>query len=156
MFRDSGRKRVILALALVAVLACAGLCIYSMLFVDEAHRASTYGVTNAGMAALVIKDETSDFYIVGIEIVDQEGSANPLGSVTIGGVGVFAIEPGKYDLRVEYSDYPDPDDVPPLSWYVHNAKTAEFSVLAKRAVIFRLEGGHESGMMYSAPDLISE
>jgi len=155
-FTDVHGGKILLTIVIVAVLGCLGICLYTSLFTDEAHRSSTYGVTDPTKAVLVIEDRTVAFHIIGTKITREDGQSWDLGRISGGRQGVFPIEPGDYTLEVEYCDHPSLEAVASLSWYVHNTKSAEFSVIKKRATIFHLEGGNVSGIFYTPPELNRE
>ncbi|MEI7902880.1 MAG: hypothetical protein WCK89_21755, partial [bacterium] len=62
---------------------------------DHGPSASEYGITNASMAALVVKDQCPPFYIKDITINNTaSGQSQSLGGVADGQQGVFEIAPG--------------------------------------------------------------
>lgn len=139
----------------VAVLICVACFLITSLPPYLAGRASNYGVTEPGKSALVIKNKTTDFYILDVSI-SGDGNLEWHQLVSKGAQRVFAIDPGKYTVSVHYSDKPDLSNLSFMTWYVSANKQAEFEVKKGRSVVFVLQGGDTMGMMYDPPDLITE
>lgn len=139
----------------VAALLCVACCLITSLPPYLAGRASNYGVTEPGKSALVIKNKTTDFYILDVSITgDTNQEWHQL--VSKDAQRVFAIDPGKYTISVHYSDKPDLSDLDFITWYVSSYKYVDLEIKKGRSAVFVLQGGDTMGMMYEPPDLIAE
>jgi len=164
------RWQVVLVIVIVAIL---GGCLGFWLFVRKGSGASRYGVTDPAKAALVIRNLTTDFYIIGVRISREDGRSSDLGEATIGEgevfpiepghridefnfeerePGVFAIEPGNYTVEIGYSDHSSLDDVAP-GFYVDARATSEFAARSGAAIVLGLAGGDDQGGMFTPPEL---
>lgn len=146
-------KIILIALGALVV-ACILFTVISSLIPEKESLASHYGITDNEKSALVIKND-SNFYILDVKIT---GSAEAQWTDLIGKSiqKVYPISPGKYTVFIHYSDHTDLDDLSFMEWYVSSIASGEFDVVKRRAVIYLLEGGHSSGMMYDPPDLIKK
>jgi hypothetical protein len=155
-FHRNKKKLLILLLALIPILACIAWCLFSILYVDTAHRASTYGVDDPGKAVLVIEDSSSDFYILSLKLTSEDGQTQNLETISIGYKYIFDLAPGKFTLSVEYSDHPSLENLPNFTWYVHETLSTEISLVRKRATLYSFEGGDAGGITYTPPELKSK
>ena len=137
---------------LAAIVAC---LVFSYLTYDVGRRASRYGITDKEKSALVVENNTNEFYILGVSISGDE-SQEWVTLIEMGQQQVFSINPGSYKLNIRYSDYADQENLGFLTWYVDASKTIDFGIRKGLAAIFSLQGGDVSGMMYNPPDLVSK
>ena len=119
---------------------------------NKEYRASTYGITDKEKSALVIQN-TSYFNILDVIIT---GDATTQWNELVTAQKVYTISPGKYTVSIHYSDHTSLDNLGFMEWYVSSIASSDFEVAKGRAVVFILEGGHSSGMMYDPPDLVKK
>jgi len=137
---------------LVTIIAC---LVFSYLTYDVGRSASRYGISDKTKSALVIENNTSEFYILGVSISGDQSQAWAT-IIPMGEEQVFSINPGSYQLKIRYSNHADLENLGFLTWYVDAQKSIDFGIRKGLAAIFSLEGGDVSGMMYDPPDLISK
>jgi hypothetical protein len=144
-----------LKIILIVIGSLVGLCVVFVLIssqiVDKRYLASTYGVSDKNRSVLVVEN-SSVFYILKVTL---SGEADKTWEIIIlpSDHLVKTISPGEYTIAIYYSDHQNLDSIGGFDWYVSSHKSTKFSVMKGRAVIFSLEGGHTSGIMYTPPDL---
>jgi hypothetical protein len=134
------------------VLACLAMFLADALIVPQAQRAATYGILDKNQSALVIHNDTAEFYILSVNVKGDQTSKFT-GVIKEGDNSVNAIPPGDYNLVVHYSDRYDFSNSSYIEWYVDGVKMMDFSVKKGRAAIFSLNGGDVKGLLYEPPDL---
>ena len=104
------------------------------------YRASTYEITDPAKAALAIENHSA--YHIGSIVLTrhQDGKVYEFEGLPLEGEGIYSIEPGGYDLAVNYKSY-EGQYAPTWELYVDSTATAHFNVRRTRAVVFHLEGG---------------
>jgi len=145
------RKTVLIILAAV-VLICAAFLVFDALYIPSVQRAAAYGVTDKTKSALVIHNNTSEFYIL---YVDVKGALNHkfTGVIAAGDYKTYTLPPGDYSMTVHYSDRTNFSNMGLMERYVDGVKLADFTVKKGRAAIYSLKGGDVQGMFYDPPDL---
>jgi hypothetical protein len=146
----SRNNKILWGVVVLSILLCLVPCLYVVAIGDPAHRASTYGIEGKGKSALVIQNNTSDFYILDLKL---DGEIISTEVVDEGDQVVVEIPSGKHELKIHYSDYRDLSTVPSFTFYVSSVLTENFSVSPGRAVIYSIDGGDVSGMFYDPPEL---
>jgi hypothetical protein len=145
------RKTALFVLAAV-VLVCVSSLVFNAIYVPTVQRAATYGVMDKNKSALVICNNTSEFYILYVD-VKGETTQKFTGVISKGDTKTYDIPPGAYNLTVHYSDRTSFSNMGFMEWYVDGNKLADFSVKKGRAAIFSLNGGDVQGMFYDPPTL---
>jgi len=154
-------SRLILIATLIFIIVCIAITSLNnlldtpLLAFGPEYKAVTYGITDPAKSVLVIENH-SVFYIKSIVLTrHQDGKIYELGGVTLEGAEAFPIEPGGYDLAVNYSDIEGEFIPSNVVFYVSSTATAHFNLRRGRAVIFHLEdGAARSGILgYTPPDL---
>lgn len=134
----------------LSILLCVVPCVYIFAVGDSAHRASTYGIEGKGRSALVVQNNTTEFYILDLKL---DGEIISTEVVDRGDQVVVEIPSGKHELKIHYSDYRDLSTIPSFTFYVSSVLVENFSVSPGRAVIYSVDGGDVSGMFYDPPEL---
>ncbi|MDP2965227.1 MAG: hypothetical protein Q8N39_04205 [Pelolinea sp.] len=147
------RKTALIILAAV-ILACVAFLVIGALYVPPAQRAVTYGVTDKDKSALVIHNNTSEFYILSVD-VEGEITQKFTGVILQGDYKAYVLPPGDYSLTVHYSDRTSFTNkgFGSIEWYVDGVKLTEFTIRKGRAAIFSLRGGDVRSMTYDPPTL---
>jgi hypothetical protein len=120
---------------------------------ERRHRASTYGIIDPSVSALIIENKTSDFAISRITIADAEGVAlRDVGiEIGVGGETVLEIAPGVLLISVHYVE---------TSMVVlgrpQGFLSESISVMPGKAVLVSFQGGRSSpeGSMFIPPLLV--
>jgi hypothetical protein len=145
------RKTGLIILAAVIVF-CVSFLVIGALYVPPAQRATTYGVTDKDKSALVVHNNTSEFYVLYVD-VKGEITQKFAGLIARGEYKAYILPPGAYSLTVHYSDRSSLANLGFMEWYVDGVKLADFTVKKGRAVVFSLKGGDVKGMSYDPPTL---
>jgi len=96
------------------------------------HRASTYGITNPEAAALVVENHSA-YYIDSIILTrHQDGKEFQFEGLSLEDVRVYTIEPGGYDLEVNYKSY-EGKLAPTWEFYISSTITSHFNIRKTRA-----------------------
>ncbi len=146
--------KVILIVLGALVVACLAFTLISSLIVPKQYRASTYGVTDKSTSVLVLENH-SVFYILDVTL--DGGTKKTWNEIaTFEGHKIITLSPGTHTVSIHYSDHSDLSDLGFMEWYVSSNSSKEFTMEKGRAIIFSLEGGSSSGMMYNPPDLVKK
>ena len=145
------RKTLFIILAVV-VLACTASLVIGALYIPPVQQAASYGVTDKTKSVLVIHNNTSEFYILSVD-VKGEITHKFTGLISKGDTKAYILPPGVYSLTVHYSDRTNFSNMGFMEWYVDGVKLADFKVKKGRAAIFSLYGGDVQGMFYDPPEL---
>lgn len=146
----SRSNKILWGVVALSILLCVVPCLYIFVIGDPAHRASTYGIEGKGKSALVVQNNTREFYILDLKL---DGEIISTEVVDEGGQVVVEIPSGKHELVIHYSDYRDLSTVPSFTFYVSSVLTENFSVASGRAAVYSIDGGDVSGMFYDPPEL---
>ena len=115
--------------------------------------AGDYGVGDPSKAALVVYDESPDFTVQYVHLVDHvSNQTTDLGPVPNGEVKVFTVAPGDYLLVVGYYARSSGTYV---YWECKRDLTQNITLEAGHAGIFYLRGGGECSVTFTPPDLNS-
>jgi len=144
--------RTALIILAIVVLLCVVIMVIGALYVPPHQRAASYGVADKAKSALVVHNDTSDFYILAVE-VDGKITHKFTGVIMKGDYKAYVLPPGAYKLIVHYSDRTSFSNMGYMEWYVDSSALSEFTVKKGRAAIFSLKGGDVSGMFYDPPAL---
>ncbi len=144
----SRSNKILIGVAVFSILLCSVPCLYFGLVGDPAHRAETYVITDKNQAALIIQNNTSEFFILDLKLDGELISKEVI--MPKGRQGVVAIPSGQHELVIHYSDHILP---PSFGFYVSAVLKENFTVGAGRAVVYSIEGGDVQGMFYDPPEL---
>jgi hypothetical protein len=150
----ASRKAITVALLSIVGLVAVALVVLGWLAGVRRHRASTYGISDPGRAALRIENKTSDFAISRISIGNAETNVFDRDVDQEIGMGtgiVLDLEPGEYIIQVYWVESGQ------VEAYVQKGESlASFSVSPGEAALLRLESGRapHGGMMWIPPELV--